>query len=415
MLRNNNRFDLSDYLVHFFRDIKIECCCECRLGCNNECKQENSCHFNCSCGSDAGLELPEEMLLFDVDILPAFYMFREALRSGRLWATWSYRNGLPTIYGDDPAICFTNMPITAFLLSSTERHQRRQKISSIGLCFPKKALFNIGTRPVIYGTSSENDDVRYDAFNAKEQYRYVNYVAGRIDWTHEREWRWPCRSDQDKNLSFYNVANCEGSGIIVETRAQADVIIKDILTLIDSGKISSCFFSFIVIRDEVLPNLTRINQNSVSYIIENGMIDLEAYYSYRNDQLPDKFLQFIRHLDPSIFTKNNALQPQEKPWLWLFDNKNLLTRSLIFEGLAFITKDGRYLVDVQKLCDNPSFLKDIQNFDKLVDLISEEFSINCCRFSVTNSNDPMSIPNYVGGLKYIDTLTNFYNSPDRRI
>ncbi|WP_337221379.1 hypothetical protein, partial [Vibrio parahaemolyticus] len=28
-----------------------------------------------------------------------------------------------------------------------------------------------------------------------EQYRYVTYVPGKIDWTHEREWRWPYRGD----------------------------------------------------------------------------------------------------------------------------------------------------------------------------------------------------------------------------
>ena len=44
-----------------------------------------------------------------------------AIRNGRLWATWSYRNNAGTIYGSSPAVCFTEMPIAAFLESGELR------------------------------------------------------------------------------------------------------------------------------------------------------------------------------------------------------------------------------------------------------------------------------------------------------
>src|SRR3546814_6091553 len=69
-------------------------------------------------------------------------------------------------------------------------------------------MFTAGARPVIYGLSG---DVREQPSNGdfrilderllpqQEQYRYVTYTIGdvrQIDWTHEREWRWPYQGEE---------------------------------------------------------------------------------------------------------------------------------------------------------------------------------------------------------------------------
>lgn len=72
-------------------------------------------------------------------------------------------------------------------------------------------MFNYGARPVIYGLDQHNNarcsQGRYGerildetALPLIEQYRYVTYVPGKIDWTHEREWRWPYRGDIKNSL-----------------------------------------------------------------------------------------------------------------------------------------------------------------------------------------------------------------------
>lgn len=69
-MKNNIRFDLSDYLIHFFRDIDMD-------------------------GKNA-IVLPEYMgwhMSIEGDFIPSIQMMRAALRNGRLWATWSFRGG----------------------------------------------------------------------------------------------------------------------------------------------------------------------------------------------------------------------------------------------------------------------------------------------------------------------------------
>jgi hypothetical protein len=94
---NSIRFDLSDHLIHFFRAVNSE-------------------HADCP-------TLPQdwdaESLTEDTGLSP-FFMLRCAVRQARLWATWSFRNGRRTIYGPNPAICFTEMPLAAFLESAQQ-------------------------------------------------------------------------------------------------------------------------------------------------------------------------------------------------------------------------------------------------------------------------------------------------------
>ncbi|MCK9739413.1 hypothetical protein [Pseudomonas syringae] len=98
---NNIRFDLSDYLIHFFRDVDQS--------------------------SSDGILFPEHARFNNIaesDVLDFLFLMRCALRHLKISATWSYRNERPTIYGTSPAICFTDMPLAAFVQSSNERLSR---------------------------------------------------------------------------------------------------------------------------------------------------------------------------------------------------------------------------------------------------------------------------------------------------
>lgn len=89
-------------------------------------------------------------------------------------------------------------------------------MGNYGIAFLRKELFDAGARQVIYGLSTdykEADDITDAYYNhglrclsekcgigLQEQYRYVSTNLGkgkRVDWTHEREWRWPFKGGNE--------------------------------------------------------------------------------------------------------------------------------------------------------------------------------------------------------------------------
>lgn len=117
-MKNTARYDLSDYLIHFFREIDQE-------------------HAHTPSFLESwGFHSIEN---FDEPFSP-FFMLRNAIRHGRLWASWAVRDGRRTIYGNAPVVCFTEMPIAAYVEAGTHRASRGEAMSPFGLVFPKSSL-----------------------------------------------------------------------------------------------------------------------------------------------------------------------------------------------------------------------------------------------------------------------------------
>jgi hypothetical protein len=116
---------------------------------------------------------------------------------------YSFRNGRTTIYGGQPAICTTEMPLYSFAQYVRSRADTA-KVSAYGIAFLKKEFYAAGGRPVLYGLSIDNPQFVEDRPTARvfhdsvlpraEQYRYVAHNPSGmdkwVDWSHEREWRW---------------------------------------------------------------------------------------------------------------------------------------------------------------------------------------------------------------------------------
>lgn len=134
----------------------------------------------------------------------AFSVLRKILRDGHVRAGWSFRGDRPraTIYGPRAACCFTEMPLFA-LLEYAEGRQEKSRVDVYGIALKKSEFFRAGGRPVIYGLSGMHKEIGDQTWprildpecgiGVDEQYRYVamNFSANRrIDWSHEREWRW---------------------------------------------------------------------------------------------------------------------------------------------------------------------------------------------------------------------------------
>lgn len=403
-VKNNERFDLSNYLIHFFRDIDLE--------------------------SGSGIVFPEHMgwqNLYEDTIFPAFFMLRSALRNGRLWATWSLRNDVRTIYGPNPAICFTEMPIAAFLEAGYSRWGAGQAMSQFAFVFPKDTLFQMGARPVISGLTSDvvpyfdKDGSRMlpeHVLAAHEQYRYVTFNIGgakNIDWTHEREWRWPCRADMSDinsqiedygqvsswdeipGLDFYKWG-IRGMGVIVETEAQAQLVISDMLTLVDSGVADLSAFSFVLVRS-ILPGLDQLREpENTSRTVARAMVNLDPYFELPDidcESYSNRFTQLVRQVEraagaPSWGEFGGC-------WLWLHDNTSALTRALLRTGRAFVSRDGRYLASLYELSDSRGLREREAITSRLAEMVNKEFGVPCGYFSVLNSDDPCEVPFYADG------------------
>ena len=148
----------------------------------------------------------------------AIGVLKKILHDGIIKTGWSFRNGNPTIYGPKSAACFTEMPLYALIEYSKNRNDENY-IEPYGIAFMKEELFDAGARPVIYGLSGthkeakKGDDfyqiglrtlAKETGIGLREMYRYVYTnisTTKRIDWTHEREWRW---ADLDEKFEWFS-------------------------------------------------------------------------------------------------------------------------------------------------------------------------------------------------------------------
>jgi hypothetical protein len=139
--------------------------------------------------------------------LEAYDVLRKILTDGYLKAGWSVRSKGRTIHGSRAAVCFTTMPLYAFLEYVKERKDLLT-VAPYGIAFLKTELEKAGAKPVIYGLERayilKKGDPGFrlgekrlseDSGLAEwEQYRYVaTGINQGPNWTHEREWRWPAQ------------------------------------------------------------------------------------------------------------------------------------------------------------------------------------------------------------------------------
>ncbi len=144
-----------------------------------------------------------------------FAVLRTIIDIGALIPNHSYRNGKTTIYGGEPVVCFTEMPIYS-LAKYMQNRGDPKRCSAYGIGLLKTELYGAGGRPVFYGLSVGDPTYKTNTKTAKifdddvlperEQYRYVPYnptSAGRyIDWSHEREWRWKAANPRVDSITY---------------------------------------------------------------------------------------------------------------------------------------------------------------------------------------------------------------------
>ncbi|MCF4965717.1 DUF4427 domain-containing protein [Nostoc sp. CMAA1605] len=406
------RTDLSNKLIHFVREIDLH-------------------------KDSMGEMFPHEFNLnegVEDTVISPFFLLRRILRQRQLLSTWSYRNGERTIYGSYPAVCFTEMPLKEFVISSIERCQRNEKISSYAIIFDKKQMFKIGARPVIYGTSCTSSTywdeelkgrfLTNKPFSNDEMYRYVSFNLSReprpIDWTHEREWRWPnyqyryvdidsLNPDEANDLyeqgetgriDFHglNIDNSMLSdiGFIVKNTYQSTKLLRDILWQIDSGQIRKNLFTYILHLNNIQESIDEIKTlHDVETYITKNTININDYYSIPETELREIEAR-INYLSEKVEKINfgniddGILESPGISFPCLRENFSKIARALVLLGKVKITRWGRYLIDIPCLNKYTSMTLNEKIAKEFSKRFQTEIGTECTYYSILCTNQTIS-------------------------
>jgi hypothetical protein len=110
----------------------------------------------------------------------AFEVLKEIISSATLRA--SGNEGY--VKGMKKAVCFSEIPLSAVHEFATPPSDPTNRYRYYGIAFSKRAIFDLGGRPVIYIPDGEAQWIPED-----QKWRQVRFEHGSVDYTHEREWR----------------------------------------------------------------------------------------------------------------------------------------------------------------------------------------------------------------------------------
>jgi hypothetical protein len=246
------RDDMTDWLIHFTKDINVNDQVDVYVEVFNE--ESNEIEYE--------LDYTNQFLP-GISNYSAFDCIKKIINECGIRYGYSFRNGITTLYGGGPVICLTEMPLLSLIKYAKTRYKKA--VSTYGIAVLKKDAFRFGARPVISGLSKgidfsfiENTETRRIIQPAilplNEQYRLVPLNLNDrnpIDWTHEREWRIKRKNDikdvitveyenQFAEIEVLNIFDNDNSFeeiiLILNTSEEANEIFDMVLTLKDSGE-----------------------------------------------------------------------------------------------------------------------------------------------------------------------------------
>ncbi|EPM43118.1 DUF4427 domain-containing protein [Pseudomonas syringae] len=362
----------------------------------------------------------------EATVLDSLFLMRCALRHNKIFATWSFRNERPTIYGRSPAVCFTDMPLAAFVQSSNERLARGENVGRYAFMIPKAAMFSVGARPVIYGLSQPATE-RRDALPNRVFDNDVLPIGDErtTDWTHEREWRWryqdeeshsmPAGEDFDDTLAqmpglSLGDSGIHGMGVLVQDQDDVPKIVYDVLTMVDAGIINQSMIRFVIPLCKVEQHGNIQDPSRVSDLIKEHTIDLSGYFSIteeRVEEINNEVDSIIRAI-----TTSGGHEPGDrddgygKSWVWIPDNGSELARAMLAANRLIVSTEGRYLLDIAPFESLPVGFEE-HYCKRVAQGLATEFEVNATYFTVRDSLSCDGVPYYTD---FHDKHHPFYNS-----
>src|SRR5262249_31903450 len=149
-----------------------------------------------------------------------------------------------------------------------------------------------------------------------------------IDWTHEREWRWPYTgslAEFEAELAEYGIvdavkdipgldlyaADLRGIGVIVNSPNEARMITHDVLTLVDRQLIQPDTFEYILVAHEIRTPASIRDPDEEEQAIARATIDFSTILApqpTRDDQILSRIQIIAQEIEA------HAGQPQSGEW-----------------------------------------------------------------------------------------------------
>ncbi|MFZ2751977.1 MAG: hypothetical protein WAZ48_00880 [Lysobacteraceae bacterium] len=116
------------------------------------------------------------------------------------------------IKGKNRAACFTEMPLSAIRYFIQHRRLTNHPYQAFGIAVSKLSAWQRGARPVVY---LPDDEAQW--IPEEERWRHVQLDYGKVDFTHEREWRVKGDFSLDQIGFYVVVPNKEEENLVAAT------------------------------------------------------------------------------------------------------------------------------------------------------------------------------------------------------
>ncbi|WP_449274517.1 hypothetical protein [Lacihabitans lacunae] len=314
-----SREDLTNWLIHFTKAIDAKDIVD--VFYKGEFKEEDFKEENFAEDDISGDQLELDFtnqLPGGISRFSAYEALKNIIEECGIRYNFSFRDKITTLYGGEPVVCFTEMPIHSLIEYAKTRNEKSN--STYGIAIRKKDAYRYGARPVLYGLSESNTFEYLEKSNTRrilkenvlplaEQFRLVPLMLDKnIDWTHEREWRIKRRNDihhhtyikndvyleEIEHLNiFEDGGHCEQIIVIVNSEQEANEMFDIILTLKDgSGNEFDTSFNPKSIAILVLQNLEK--EEKVIRRIED--ISNKSYFKVELEGLSQEELDWLKRL-----------------------------------------------------------------------------------------------------------------------
>lgn len=320
------------------------------------------------------------------------------------------------------------MPIAAFLETSAAREAAGQAISSYALVVRKQKMHEVGANPAIYGLSDRYAQMPpYDKDGGPriisqtllplaEQYRYITYAPtglSTVDWTHEREWRWPCdmsekaiqeldefgHISESSDIPGLDISHAplSGIGIIVKSDTDAKKLSHDVLTLVDRGDVGRKHFRYILVRDKLPKPSDLYSPAETNQAIIDATLDFDDYFKLPKEEEDVAVSDLSQRASAIEKSTPRAVRKEGGGcWLWFFDSTHPYVRALVQAGRVAVNKHGHYLAELPEF----SMARDLREREEMTLSLAADikaaYGLDGSYFSVLNKVGFNDIPFFVG-------------------
>ncbi|WP_232248864.1 DUF4427 domain-containing protein [Pseudomonas putida] len=356
---------------------------------------------------------------FDDDEWSGGILLRIALRMHHLWPTYGVREGMRTIQGEHPAVCFTGFNLADLIAVRDGFTPQNAAATQYAITFPITAALKGGIQPVVQwsnGQASLLDGSSVDGLtpdDADNQYRYVSDqpTASSQPTTHP-EWRWRYPRNYRRNIKRIEANGFEdnvipglkitqkkwsGLGIVVPDMPTAHRLQYDVLMLIDQGLVSEAQFDHILVCDQLPVTLEGLDEQALYAAFSNACFDFKSCRDVPAFKAGLAAMDFSTRL--IVLEASTPRAPQHERggcWLWFEDNSHPYVRKLVQAGRVKPNNKGRYLASLDEL-DTKRDLRERQEIVlALSEQLREKYGVQSSYFSVKYSYSPDDDPAYAG-------------------